>query len=278
MSFLPAWCRKLSGSSEAPHRPQASLSGRSAAAARGSATRPRRRSLSSTLSYYDTLGRTWGGERQLIKVRPVAGDQAARRRVPQGDRAVRLSEVSDRRRDQRDQGDEAADREPDRPSRRIGRPNVKTGMRGHPRRRVHHRFSSSSTAAISPPSASRTRSRPWRPSKNVGCLTLRNIASSTTPTGFCARSEHRLQVLLDSADAPSDAGGRLDELQEAGIRMGYGARSGTEQLDRRRRRSTPAFLCRTTARRRTSTRKILDHLLHADFPRTKQSRQSGSRI
>src|SRR5438045_5392854 len=31
------------------------------------------RSLASTLSYYDTLGRTW--ERQaLIKVRPVAGD------------------------------------------------------------------------------------------------------------------------------------------------------------------------------------------------------------
>src|ERR1700723_648996 len=36
---------------------------------------PVARSLSSTLSYYDTLGRTW--ERQaLIKVRPVAGDQA----------------------------------------------------------------------------------------------------------------------------------------------------------------------------------------------------------
>src|SRR5207244_11076064 len=31
------------------------------------------RSLASTLSYYDTLGRTW--ERQaLIKVRPIAGD------------------------------------------------------------------------------------------------------------------------------------------------------------------------------------------------------------
>src|SRR5262249_48333638 len=36
---------------------------------------PLARSLSSTLSYYDTLGRTW--ERQaLIKLRPVAGDQA----------------------------------------------------------------------------------------------------------------------------------------------------------------------------------------------------------
>src|SRR5437588_7516337 len=34
---------------------------------------PLARSLASTLSYYDTLGRTW--ERQaLIKVRPVAGD------------------------------------------------------------------------------------------------------------------------------------------------------------------------------------------------------------
>src|SRR5262249_23812913 len=34
---------------------------------------PLTRSLASTLSYYDTLGRTW--ERQaLIKVRPVAGD------------------------------------------------------------------------------------------------------------------------------------------------------------------------------------------------------------
>src|SRR5438128_12654707 len=34
---------------------------------------PLARSLASTLSYYDTLGRTW--ERQaLIKIRPVAGD------------------------------------------------------------------------------------------------------------------------------------------------------------------------------------------------------------
>ena len=39
---------------------------------------PLARSLASTLSYYDTLGRTW--ERQaLIKVRPVAGDLRARR-------------------------------------------------------------------------------------------------------------------------------------------------------------------------------------------------------
>src|SRR5438045_7670501 len=36
---------------------------------------PLARSLASTLSYYDALGRTW--ERQaLIKVRPVAGDPA----------------------------------------------------------------------------------------------------------------------------------------------------------------------------------------------------------
>src|SRR5207244_7213816 len=36
---------------------------------------PLARSLASTLSYYDTLGRTW--ERQaLIKLRPVAGDRA----------------------------------------------------------------------------------------------------------------------------------------------------------------------------------------------------------
>src|SRR5262249_52563295 len=35
---------------------------------------PLARSLASTLSYYDTLGRTW--ERQaLIKIRPVAGDK-----------------------------------------------------------------------------------------------------------------------------------------------------------------------------------------------------------
>ena len=39
---------------------------------------PLARSLASTLSYYDTLGRTW--ERQaLIKVRPVAGDLDAGR-------------------------------------------------------------------------------------------------------------------------------------------------------------------------------------------------------
>ena len=54
---------------------------------------PLARSLASTLSYYDTLGRTW--ERQaLIKVRPVAGDLGLGRRVPRGHRAVRLSQVS----------------------------------------------------------------------------------------------------------------------------------------------------------------------------------------
>ena len=43
---------------------------------------PLARSLASTLSYYDTLGRTW--ERQaLIKVRPVAGDLALGQRFLQ---------------------------------------------------------------------------------------------------------------------------------------------------------------------------------------------------
>ena len=89
---------------------------------------PLARSLASTLSYYDSMGRTW--ERQaLIKVRPVAGDLALGQRFLAGDRAVRLPQVSHLRRDQRDQGAEAADRAQDRPG-RHGATEVKTGRGG----------------------------------------------------------------------------------------------------------------------------------------------------
>ena len=70
---------------------------------------PLARSAASTLSYYDTMGRTW--ERQaLIKLRPVGRRLATRARLPRGRRAVRLSQVLQLRGDQRGQGAQAADR------------------------------------------------------------------------------------------------------------------------------------------------------------------------
>ena len=55
-----------------PHRSRLRVPRRPAAAARGQ-SRPARAELASTLSYYDTMGRTW--ERQaLIKLRHVGGD------------------------------------------------------------------------------------------------------------------------------------------------------------------------------------------------------------
>ncbi len=93
------------------------------------------RSLASTLAYYDTMGRTW--ERQaLIKVRPVAGNMRL------GEEFVRTIEpfvyrkYLERRRDQRDQGPQAAHRAEDRPGRR-NRQGSQDRARRHPRRRVH---------------------------------------------------------------------------------------------------------------------------------------------
>ena len=95
---------------------------------------PLARSLAATLGYYETTGRTW--ERQaLIKCRPVAGDLDLGRTFLRGDHPLRLSPLPRRRRDRRDQGDEAADRG-SHALRRRRRAGGQDGPGRHPRCRV----------------------------------------------------------------------------------------------------------------------------------------------
>ena len=97
---------------------------------------PLARSLASTLAYYDThgphLGTAGAHQGPARGRRPGPG-----RALPASDRAVCLPQISHFRRDQRDQGDQAADRAEDQPGRRQ-RHGGQDRPRRHPRHRVHH--------------------------------------------------------------------------------------------------------------------------------------------
>ncbi len=92
------------------------------------------RSLTATLGYYVTTGRTW--ERQaIVQGRPIARRFIARAGVSRRDHTLRLPPLPQRGRDRRDQDHEAADRA----TNALGRDRRGRGQdwpRRHPRRRI----------------------------------------------------------------------------------------------------------------------------------------------
>ncbi|MBL8821611.1 MAG: bifunctional [glutamate--ammonia ligase]-adenylyl-L-tyrosine phosphorylase/[glutamate--ammonia-ligase] adenylyltransferase [Planctomycetia bacterium] len=209
------------------------------------------RSLSSTLSYYDTLGRTW--ERQaLIKVRPIAGDSELGTRFLQAiepfiyRKYLAFAEISEvkaikRKIEQRAlrQGDDTRD--------------VKTGYGGIRDIEFVIQFLQLLNGGELPA---------VRNNNTLHAITALLRADCLTPTEgeilekgyrFLRRTEHRLQLLSDlqTHHLPD----RPEELRRLAIRLGYYDQAETAQSQ---------FLS-DFRQVTTLNRKVLNHLLHDAF-------------
>jgi glutamate-ammonia-ligase adenylyltransferase len=251
---------------------------------------PLARSLASTLSYYDSLGRTW--ERQaLIKVRPIAGD------LELGNEFLRAIEpfvyrkylsfaeineikVLKRRIEQNAARAGASATE------------VKTGHGGI--RDIE--FTIQFLQLLNGGDLSEVRQRntllAMQALEEVGCLTDQEYRVLDDAYRFLRKTEHRLQLLFDLQTHRLPEG--EEELTKLARRMGYGRRPPKENEDRKwrmedggprtekgMRRSDevpPAILgpassnleprlafLRDYREKTEPTRRILDHLLHQTF-------------
>jgi [glutamine synthetase] adenylyltransferase / [glutamine synthetase]-adenylyl-L-tyrosine phosphorylase len=175
------------------------------------------RSLVSTLSYYDTFGRTW--ERQaLIKVRPVAGDRAL------GDDFLRsiegfvwrkyltfaeINEIKAMKRRIEHKTHDAGD----------GARDVKTGRGGI--RDIE--FTIQFLQLLNGGDLPRVRCRGTLPAmlslESAGCLTDPEYRNLDVAYRFLRKTEHRLQLLFDwqTHRLPE----KPDELRKLALRMGY---------------------------------------------------------
>lgn len=230
---------------------------------------PLSRTLSSTLSYYDTLGRTW--ERQaLIKVRPVAGDLELGQRFLQAvesfvyRRYLTVAEINEikavkRRIEQKASRAGVSDTE------------VKTGrggirdieftiqflqlLNGGDLLEVRQRNTLLAMAAL----------------ERVGCLTDQEYRVLDDAYRFLRKTEHRLQLLFDLQTHRLPE--REVELAKLALRMGYpGQKSGGWRsagglsLSPANGAGSPARRFLASYQEKTEpTRRILDHLLHQTF-------------
>ncbi|MBL8794270.1 MAG: bifunctional [glutamate--ammonia ligase]-adenylyl-L-tyrosine phosphorylase/[glutamate--ammonia-ligase] adenylyltransferase, partial [Planctomycetia bacterium] len=234
---------------------------------------PLARSLSSTLSYYDTLGRTW--ERQaLIKVRPVAGDLELGERFLGAiepfvyRKYLSFAEINEikllKRRIEQKTG-KAGDSERE----------VKTGHGGIRDIEFTIQFLQLLNGGDLPEVRQRNTLLALQALEEVGCLTDQEYRVLDDAYRFLRKVEHRLQLLFDwqTHRLPD----REEELRKLALRMGYG-----EPRTHEPQASPPktewqgwpglsaqyspldAFL--SDYREKTSlNRKILDHLLHQTF-------------
>jgi glutamate-ammonia-ligase adenylyltransferase len=247
---------------------------------------PLARSLSSTLSYYDSLGRTW--ERQaLIKLRPVAGD------LPLGQRFLlaiepfvyrkylSYAEINEikamkRRIEQKASRDGASETE------------VKTGHGGIRDIEFTIQFLQLLNGGDLPELRQRNTLAALHALEQAGCLTDQEYRVLDDAYRFLRKTEHRLQLLFDLQThrlPESD-----EEVRKLALRMGYAPPEppapGEIRPERRRSRpgrgvlvpapvaSPPASGERPDPReaflkdyrdKTEPTRRILDHLLHQTF-------------
>ena len=225
---------------------------------------PLARSLASTLSYYDTLGRTW--ERQaLIKVRPVAGDLALGEQFLTAiepfvyRRYLSFAEINEikvlKRRIEHKTG-QAGDSEVE----------VKTGHGGIRDVEFTIQFLQLLNGGDLAGVRQRNTLLAMQALEEVGCLTDQEYRALDTAYRFLRKTEHRLQLLFDlqTHRLPD----KDDELRKLALRMGYsdgvsparGSAPGTSP-------AKPALdLFLADYREMTGlNRKILDHLLHGTF-------------
>jgi glutamate-ammonia-ligase adenylyltransferase len=230
---------------------------------------PLARSLASTLSYYDTLGRTW--ERQaLIKIRPVAGDaklgeEFLRQIEPFVYRkyltVAEINEIKALKRRIEHRTDRAGESQSD----------VKTGMGGIRDVEFTIQFLQLLNGGDLPDVRQRNTLKGLAALEKVGCLTHQEYRVLDDTYRFLRKVEHRLQLMFDlqTHRMPESR----DELRKLAVRMGYAghtdeegppppAANGADPLER--------FLAHYREKT-TLNRKILDHLLHQTF-----SGQDGS--
>jgi glutamate-ammonia-ligase adenylyltransferase len=239
---------------------------------------PLARSLASTLSYYDTLGRTW--ERQaLIKVRPVAGDLRLGQQFLQAiepfvyRKYLSFAEINEikalKRRIERKAVSALSENSPAGiRAASAGRGDVKTGHGGIRDVEFVIQFlqllNGGDLAAV----RQRNTLLAMQALERVGCLTDQEFHILEDAYRFLRKTEHRLQLLFDlqTHRLPEQE----DELARLALRMGY-ADDGERPRDARRpeapaapRRALHAFL-RDFEAKTDLNRKILEHLLHQTF-------------
>lgn len=235
---------------------------------------PLARSLASTLSYYDAMGRTW--ERQaLIKVRPVAGDLALGQRFLQAiepfvyRKYLSFAEINEIK---------AIKRRIEHKVSKAGTSGteVKTGHGGIRDIEFAIQFLQLLNGGDLPQVRQRNTLLALSALERAGCLTDQEYRVLDDAYRFLRKVEHRLQLLFDLQTHRLPEG--EDELRKLALRMGYafefGERGASAPCSDRNRGLTPpacpdqdpreAFL-RDYKDKTEPTRRILDHLLHQTF-------------
>jgi [glutamine synthetase] adenylyltransferase / [glutamine synthetase]-adenylyl-L-tyrosine phosphorylase len=215
---------------------------------------PLARSLASTLSYYDSLGRTW--ERQaLIKVRPAAGDLALGQRFVQAVEPfvyrkyltfAEINEIKALKRRIEQKASQAG----------VSATEVKTGRGGIRDIEFTLQFLQLLNGGDLPAVRQRNTLLALQALERAGCLTDQEYRVLDDAYRFLRKTEHRLQLLFDlqTHRLPEDA----EELRKLALRMGYPPKADDSPEPR------AAFLA--DYREKTEpTRRILDHLLHQTF-------------
>jgi [glutamine synthetase] adenylyltransferase / [glutamine synthetase]-adenylyl-L-tyrosine phosphorylase len=229
---------------------------------------PLARSLASTLSYYDTLGRTW--ERQaLIKLRPVAGDLSLGTAFLQGvepfvyRKYLSFAEINEikaiKRRIEHKAGQAGtSDTE------------VKTGHGGIRDIEFTIQFLQLLNGGDLPEVRQRNTLLALQALEQVGCLSDQEYHILDDAYRFLRKTEHRLQLLFDLQTHRLPRG--EEELRKLALRMGY---SQEKRLEENRTGQSNEPLSSTfdplaaflhDYRQKTSlNRKILNHLVHDTF-------------
>jgi glutamate-ammonia-ligase adenylyltransferase len=234
---------------------------------------PLARSLASTLSYYDTLGRTW--ERQaLIKVRPVAGDLALGEQFLKAiepfvyRKYLSFAEINEIK---------ALKRRIEQNTTRAGvsETDVKTGHGGIRDVEFAIQFLQLLNGGDLPEVRQRNTLKAMQALEHVGCLTDQEYHILYDTYRFLRKTEHRLQLMFDLQTHRLPEG--EEELLKLALRMGYAdrRRKGDEMAAVERRKGPlPGFagkpyplaaFLRDYREKTDLNRKILDHLLHQTF-------------
>jgi glutamate-ammonia-ligase adenylyltransferase len=235
---------------------------------------PLARSLSSTLAYYDTLGRTW--ERQaLIKLRPCAGD------VRLGEQFLKaiepfvyrkyltFSEIN---------GIKALKRRIEQQAHRdgTGETEVKTGIGGIRDVEFTIQFLQLLNGGDLPEVRQRNTLKAMQALAHAGCLSDQEYGILQDTYRFLRRVEHRLQLMCDlqTHRLPDSR----EELRKLAQRMGFGDKpvqgvakasgsgngAGDDDGQSQSANGLETFLAVYRAKTELN-RKILDHLLHQTF-------------
>jgi glutamate-ammonia-ligase adenylyltransferase len=222
---------------------------------------PLARSLASTLSYYDSLGRTW--ERQaLIKVRPAAGDQELGRRFLNTIESfvyrkyLSFAEINEIKALKRSIEQKAA---------KAGATGteVKTGHGGIRDIEFTIQFLQLLNGGDLPELHQRNTLLALHALERLGCVTDQEYRVLDDSYRFLRKTEHRLQILFDLQTHRLPEG--EDELCKLALRMGYAPRSGRMSGRGSHARSALTAFLKDYKDKTEPTRRILDHLLHQTF-------------